>query len=122
VTLHYNRRNNSLKDVSNKPDDRLSLCRGGSSMIPFGDDFIGIVHTKDIKNGNQTYRHRVFVASRDFTALKMSRDFSFEGESVEFCAGLAIKNNDIFFSYGVFDEAAVILKMPSEKALEFLFS
>ena len=90
-------------------------------MIPFGDNFIGIVHTKNVTKESMIYRHRVVVASRDFTALRVSQDFSFEGEDVEFCAGLAIKNGNIYFSYGVFDEAAVILRMPSDRALEFLF-
>lgn len=122
IILSYDRQRNSLKDVSGKKDGRLSGCRGGSNMIPFGDNFIGIVHTKNVTNGKLIYRHRVVVASRDFAALRVSQDFSFEGEDVEFCAGLAIKNANIYFSYGVFDEAAVILRMPTDKATEFLFS
>lgn len=122
VILHYDRQRNSLKCISSKPDGRLSQARGGSNMVPFGDNFIGIVHTKDATNDRLIYRHHVLVASRDFATLRVSQDFSFEGEDVEFCAGLVIKNDNIYFSYGVFDEAAVILRMPSERALEFLFS
>lgn len=122
IVLHYDRQRNSLKDVSDKPEKLLSKCRGGSNMIPFGDNFLGIVHTKNVADGKLIYRHRAVVASRDFTALKVSHDFSFEGENIEFCAGLAIKNENVYFSYGVFDEAAVILRMPLDKAMEFLFS
>lgn len=122
VILHYDGQKNSLKDVSGKADGRLSHCRGGSNMIPFGDNFLGIVHTKNVTDGKLIYRHRAVVASRDFAALKVSQDFSFENENIEFCAGLAIKNDNVYFSYGVFDEAAVILKMPLDKAMEFLFS
>lgn len=121
VILHYDRQKKTLKDVGGQKDARLLGCRGGSNMIPLGDNFIGIVHTKNVTNGERVYRHRIVVASRDFQILKVSPDFSFEGENVEFCAGLSINNDNIFFSYGVFDEAAVILRMPTDRALEFLF-
>lgn len=122
VVLHYDRHKGSLKDVSVTKDERLALCRGGSGMVPLGDQFIGIVHTKDTSNNKLIYRHRAVIASRDFTAVKVSRDFSFEGEDIEFCAGLAIKNDHLYFSYGVFDEAAVVLRMPLAEAVDFLFS
>ncbi len=122
IVLHYDRQRNSLKDVSGKPEKLLSKCRGGSNMIPYGNGYIGIVHTKDTTNNKMIYRHRALIASRDFSVSKVSPEFSFEGEDVEFCAGLAIKNGNIYFSYGVFDEAAVILRMPLDKAMEFLFS
>lgn len=122
IILRYDPQRNSLKDVSGKPEKRLSMCRGGSNMVPYGNNFIGVVHTKDTTNKKMNYRHRVLIAAHDFTVLKVSPEFSFEGQDVEFCAGLAFKNDSMYFSYGVFDEAAVILKMPAEKALDFIFS
>ena len=46
------------------------------------------------------YKHRAFMASRDFGVTKVGRDFTFEGEDVEFCAGLAVKDGQFYFAYG----------------------
>jgi hypothetical protein len=46
--------------------------------------------------------------------------FLFEGEQIEFNAGLVITPENVLFSYGVMDAAAVVLRLPIG-ALDMIF-
>lgn len=91
---------------------------GGSCVIPLGDRFLSVVHRKypgDLHEGadDQTllrYTHSIVIHGRDFEVLAVSPEFTFEGERVEFCCGVAIDGDSMFFSYGVWDQAAVVVK------------
>lgn len=94
--------------------------RGGSCVIPYQDKFIAVVHKKIFVEDNGSgaaiknffYTHSVVVYDKGFNAIGASPEFTFESESVEFCAGLAITNRDIILSYGIWDSEAVLLKLP----------
>lgn len=51
------------------------------------------------------------IYSKDFEVLGTSYPFSFEGESIEFCTGLAIHEENMIFSYGIWDRHAVLIKL-----------
>lgn len=122
VVLEYDHSKKSLRQIDVPDEGLLPKSSGSSCVMPFGEKFIGVLHWKSYEEGKAVYRHKLFVASKDLRILDVSSEFSFEGEAVEFCAGMAFKGNDLYFSYGIFDEKAVILKMPRAEALDFLFS
>lgn len=109
-----------------KPE--LSGQSGGSCVIPFGDKFIGVIHRKQegmIKDDGSggpllSYTHSLVVYARNFDVLAVSPEFTFEDERVEFCCGMAILGESVIFSYGVWDEQAILLKLGLQEVLNHL--
>ncbi|MGL4527176.1 MAG: hypothetical protein ACRCUC_09375, partial [Aestuariivirga sp.] len=93
---------------------------GGTCVIPWQDGFIGIIHRqhRDAVRGApasgrlRTYTHSLVVYRSNFDVAAVSEPFSFEGQKVEFCCGLAVSGRSIFLSYGIWDREAVVLKAP----------
>jgi hypothetical protein len=91
---------------------------GGTCVIPWKDWFIAIIHRQhpDLVNagpGNtlrSIYTHSLVVYRSNFDVVAVSEPFSFEGQNVEFCCGLAVSGRSILLSYGVWDREAVVLK------------
>lgn len=121
IILEYSSDENRVKIVETKSEKALPHASGSSCMVPFDGNFVGVLHARLQMENKVQYRHWLFLASDKFEILAVSEEFSFEGEAVEFCAGIAVRNGDFYLSYGVFDEKAVVLKISAEKAMAFLF-
>lgn len=101
-----------------KINDKLQFSRdlrGGSQLVPYKDGYVSIVHETSLfknENGskNGIYRHRFVHYSKDFDIVSYSEPFSFMNANIEFCAGLAIRDNDVFISWGFQDNAAFIAR------------
>jgi len=93
--------------------------RGGSQVIPYGEDRICIIHEVDLwknklEQKDAKYTHRLVIWDKDWNIKHISEPFSFMGGEVEFCCGLAEYNNELLISFGFQDNAAFILKMPTK--------
>lgn len=117
--------NKETKQVSVKEapmfDIRADL-RGGSQIVPYKDGYLGITHEvylykSELGSKNATYRHRFIYYDKDLSLVKTSKDFSFMDAHIEFCCGLAVKDNKIIMSFGFQDNSAFILEMP-ERCLD----
>lgn len=105
-----------------KKDQNLNLplgLRGSSQVIPFGNegDRICITHETDFyyhqnKKKDAQYYHRFVIWDKDWNVKKISKQFKFMGAMIEFCCGMAIKDNNFIITYGYQDNAAYALKMP----------
>lgn len=101
---------------------------GGTCVIPWQDGFIGIIHRqhRDAVRGApasgrlRTYTHSLVVYRSNFDVAAVSEPFSFEGQKVEFCCGLAVSGRSIFLSYGIWDREAVVLKAPLASVIRAL--
>lgn len=99
---------------------------GGSCVVPWKDKFIAIVHKRypgNVLAESNTddifcYTHTFVVYSPNFDILAVSQPFTFEGQRIEFCAGLACYERSIVFSYGVWDKKAVLLKVTASSFFE----
>ena len=60
------------------------------------------------------------VYRSNFDVAAVSAPFSFEGQKVEFCCGLAVSGRSIFLSYGIWDREAVVLKAPLASVIRAL--
>ena len=99
-------------DYSSKRD-----IRGGSQVITIGDYRVAITHEVDLwqnKNNNKeaTYRHRIVTWDKDWNVVNISDEFDFMTGYIEFCCGLAIKDDNVLVSFGYEDNAAYLLKIP----------
>jgi len=118
-----------------KPNTFIS---GSSQVIPWGVDFLAVVHyrlrmhslqrfwmkfiskDKDYQVKKVLFRHRFIVFGNDFSIKAVSQPFCFELDGVEFCAGLAVKDKNVFISYGLLDREAKVIQMDEKKLNEML--
>ena len=95
-------------------DSTLNGYSGSSCIIPFQNNYLGVIHKK-IKYDNTTnwsYEHRLIEYNTNFQVVGISQAFRFESDAVEFCAGIALVDDFVVFSYGIMDKKGVILKLP----------
>ena len=71
-------------------------------------------HTSELGSKNATYKHRFILFDKDMRIIKSSKEFNFMSAEIEFCAGAAIKNDNIIISFGFQDNSAFLLEMPLE--------
>jgi hypothetical protein len=91
--------------------------RGGSQVVTIGDYRVAITHEADLwknKNNNKeaTYRHRIVTWDKEWNVVNISDEFDFMTGYIEFCCGLAIKDDNVLISFGYGDNAAYLLNMP----------
>lgn len=94
----------------------IPTSSGSSCFMPWRGGHIGVIHRFERREGRKHYIHQILLLDTELRILRVSRDFTFEGQRIEFCAGLAIEDGMFYFSYGVFDAKAVVLRL-SEAAL-----
>ena len=91
--------------------------RGGSQVVRWGSMYISISHEVDLAKNylgqkDGLYRHRLCLWDDQLNLVGMSREFSFLGAKIEFCAGAAVYNGDLLISFGFQDNAAFVLRTP----------
>lgn len=115
-------KNNETKQLSLTHSNFMfgADLRGGSQVIPFEDGYLSVTHetylfNSELGNKNARYRHRFVFYDKNLKVTKVSKNcWSFMDSEIEFCCGIAIKDNNILISFGFQDNSAFILKMPKE--------
>lgn len=120
-----------LEDVTNlqKPvamrriPGQLSIppARGGSCLMPWRDGYMCLVHHTNRIDGQKHYTHQVLIFDASLGLVRASEIFTFEGERVEFCAGLAIDGDTLYISYGIMDCKAVVLRLAAADLMAAVF-
>ena len=90
--------------------------RGGSQVIPFGDNYLTLTHDvdlfkSDVGRKDGVYRHRFILFDKDWKILKHSKDFSLMNGHTEFSAGMCHYKDKILITFGFQDNAAFILEV-----------
>lgn len=104
----------------------FDMPRGSSHCIPFRDGHLCMVHTCQMYyTGNKRkyarYLHAFVYFNRDWDIEKVSPLFSFNDFLVEFCCGMAMKDDDMYISFAVEDNMSYVLKMPKEAIERFIW-
>ena len=99
--------------------------RGGSQVIPYGDNYIALVHETNLFNSpagkkDATYRHRFVMWNRNWKLLAYTDAFSFMNADIEFCCGAAWYDDHLLVTFGFQDNCAFILKIPRTFVDEFI--
>lgn len=103
---------NPVKTIKPIPRD----IRGGSQLVSYKGGYIAVTHEVDLWNHEDgtkdaQYYHRFVVWDSNFNVIDVSSDFKFMDARVEFCCGMAKKDQDYFITFGFQDNAAYILKL-----------
>jgi hypothetical protein len=99
--------------------------RGGSQVIPWRDYYIAMTHEVDLFNSeverkDAIYYHRIIIWDKNWNIVKWSNEFSLMGGHVEFCIGLAHKDDYFLMTFGFQDNVAYLLKFPESIIEEVL--
>jgi hypothetical protein len=84
---------------------------GGSQLLRTPAGWLGVCHEAAIPAGGpRTYLHRFFLLDPKWRLAGLCEPFSFTGEPIEFCAGLALDQDGqrLLLSFGVNDAQAFI--------------
>lgn len=84
--------------------------RGGGQVVPWRNGWLGVIHeVAHLPTGQRVYEHRFVTWDDTWTITGMSPAFAFrETQTIEFAAGLAVKDGSVLVTFGVADAEAYI--------------
>jgi hypothetical protein len=94
---------------------------GSSQFVPYGDHHLGVVHRKFLFSDELLYEHAFQRIGKDFE-LQISKPFHFLSFGIEFCAGLAIRDDKVIMSFGSHNDTRAYVCTLSRGDMEQLFS
>jgi hypothetical protein len=101
---------------------RAFVVRGGTQLIPWRGNFVGLVHSR-VPHPNKLYYTHAFVVLDDkFELVEMSEPFFLQRRGLEFACGLIEFNGDLLVSYGVSDRAAAFCILPFKPISQWVVS
>ena len=108
----------NIIDIKYNIPDYFKDTRGSSCGYIYNDEIWFVLHKCQYSNTNNTYNYQHFFAIFDLNMnlKKYSELFKLRNETVEFCVGLIIHNNNIILSYSVLDTESII----SEYNLDYI--
>gem|GEM_PF-2406692 len=89
--------------------------RGGTPLVPHDGGWLALVHEAadwDWQAGHRTYLHRVVGFDASLRITHASHPFRFEGENLEFAAGMVVEGGEALVSFGVGDREARLATVP----------
>lgn len=99
--------------------------RGGSQIIKIGNYRVAITHevalfSSEVGRKDAIYKHRVIIWDDKWNIVKYTDDFSIMDAHVEFAIGMCEYKNDILITFGFQDNAAYLLKIPTQAFKKFI--
>jgi len=99
--------------------------RGGSQVITYKDFYIAVTHEVDLwmnqkNNKDAHYYHRIIVWDKEWNIVQYTDEFKFLGANIEFCCGLAHKDDEFIMTFGFQDTTAYMLSMPTSFLEDFI--
>jgi hypothetical protein len=91
-----------------QPQVDIPRLRGGSQLISYGENLIGVM--REMVNDKE-YNHYITVVNHAGEITKISKPFQFFG-GIEFCLGIADIGDNFLFSFGKNEEEAWIAALP----------
>ncbi len=82
--------------------------------------FLFVVHQVFVLDDLRHYLHRFVLLDRSLSPRAASPAFSFTGRRVEFCAGLARRDDDLLVAFGVDDAHAIAGVVREDDVLRLL--
>lgn len=82
-----------------------SSLRGSSQAIPWREKWLAVVH-EHVSTKPMVYAHRIVLLDHELEIKQATPAFSWTGDPVEFCAGLATDGRRVIASFGKHDKEA----------------
>ncbi|HTA37145.1 MAG TPA: hypothetical protein VK761_10545, partial [Solirubrobacteraceae bacterium] len=120
VVLRCDVRSGAIEQVAESEAPDADGFRGGSQGVRVEDGHLFVIHETVREARVLRYLHRFVLLDEQLRLTALTPRFTFTGDSVEFCAGMAARGDDLVLSFGVSDAAAGLAVLPRQAALELL--
>jgi predicted GH43/DUF377 family glycosyl hydrolase/glycosyltransferase involved in cell wall biosynthesis len=94
--------------------------RGGSQGVEVPDGYLFVIHETERDGQALRYLHRFILLDRALRLSALTPRFTFTGDRVEFCAGMAARGRELVLSFGVSDAAAGLATLRMDEVLGLL--
>src|SRR5579875_49229 len=120
VVLRYTP--NGIEELIRHPGPYvLRHYRGGSQGLDLGDGYLFVIHESVLlDNRTRAYPHRFVRTDADFHVTHVSTPFFFLARYVEFCCGMALRDDDLVISFGFMDREAYVSRTTLDEILALL--
>jgi hypothetical protein len=98
----------------------LQKWSGGSQIVPYDGERLGVVHQRRKHKNRVYYTHRLVKYNSNLEPIHAGREFYFRGEQIEFCAGLVPHNDGFVLSFGVKDREAWLVSLKATEIASLL--
>lgn len=96
----------------NYQDNYIFVSHHRKKINAFKKVYLKIFNREKYKRDKVIFYHQFHILNIYEKKIKSSERFIFQKEGIEFCAGIALKENTLMISYGIADQAAYILEVP----------
>lgn len=121
VVLAIDPLHGTVSEVSRLPGIAEALpLRGGSQGVPVDGGWLFVVHEPVAPAGLRVYRHRFVQLDESFELVGITPPFQFLAPQIEFCAGLAWRDSQLVFTFGIEDGVAAIATADADEVLGLL--
>lgn len=114
--VEYDGNKTHIQKLNNFTIPTIKDLRGGSQVVRIGDNYYCVAHETNLwytrlNQKDATYRHRLIKFDLNFNIVEVSDEFMFLDGLIEFCCGLAYKDNWVYITFGIEDNAAYCAKI-----------
>lgn len=94
----------------------LDGLRGSAAPVPFGGEWLMVVHYSQYSDGGRRYYHRFMTLDEDLRPLKMSCSFRLGERNIEYVSGLtrSVDGTGYVVTYGVNDSEAYVAEVGAD--------
>ncbi|HXP28497.1 MAG TPA: hypothetical protein VN804_01970, partial [Solirubrobacteraceae bacterium] len=120
IVLRCDVETGAVEQVSESDAPEADGFRGGSQGVRVEDGHLFVIHETVREARLLRYLHRFVLLDDQLRLAALTPRFTFTGDSVEFCAGMAVRGDDLVLSFGVSDAAAGLAVLPLPAVLGLL--
>jgi predicted GH43/DUF377 family glycosyl hydrolase len=120
IVLRCDVRSGAIMPVAESEAPAADGFRGGSQGVPVEGGHLFVIHETLREEHALRYLHRFVLLDEQLHLAALTPRFTFTGDRVEFCAGMAARGGDLVLSFGVSDAAAGLAVLPLQAALGLL--
>jgi hypothetical protein len=119
--LRFDEQGSRLEPLVTVPTDcRFAGLQGVAPGLPVDDGYLFIAHQVVQRGHGQQHVHRFFTLDGSLTPSGISDPFTFVGEAVERCAGMAIRGDELVLSFGAEARGARLAVVPLEAVISLI--
>jgi predicted GH43/DUF377 family glycosyl hydrolase len=108
------------RQVASHPAPWDAELRGGSQGVAIDEGHLFLVHETSEHQGHRAYKHRFIMLDHEYRLAASSPPFDFVSPEIEFCAGLARRDDQLLVTFGVGDHTAMLGVIDAGEALAML--
>ena len=121
VVLEWDNATRTLAEISRREGPPGSEeYRGSSQGVPIDEGYLFVVHQVTRQGQKLRYVHRFIRLAEELELVATSVPFTFISDRVEFCAGLARRDDELILSFGISDAAAGVAVVDLDEVIALL--